>query len=159
MKTLFLLRHASAENASCRVNDLNRRLSAAGRQEARAVSGFIRNRKLDFDLIICSTATRARETMSLALPETVNASFDQRVYETTATQILDLLNALEPAVNTILLVGHNPSLEQLVALMTGAQVRMAPATLVKIDLLAGKWSTLNAGGAKLDWLVEPADIN
>jgi phosphohistidine phosphatase len=158
MKNLFLLRHASAENASCRVNDLNRRLSPAGRDEATALGRFVHSRKLSFDKVICSAATRARETMSLVLGKTSQASFDQRVYEAGATELLDLLRELGAGVNSALLVGHNPSLEQLVYFTTGTMVSMAPATLVKLNLSEKEWSSLEESAATVDWLVRATDV-
>ena len=158
MKTLFLLRHASAENASCRVNDLSRRLSPAGRDEAKALGRFVRNREIAFEKVICSTATRARETTSIVLGKTSPATFDQRVYESGATELLDLLREIPEGVNSVMLVGHNPSLERMVALITGLQVSMAPATLVKIDVEEDDWSILDVSRCNLDWLVRATDL-
>jgi len=152
------LRHASAEDASCRVNDLNRRLSEVGRAEAAALGRFVRNREITFDRVICSTATRARETMSLVIGKTSQASFDQRVYEAKPTDLIDLLREVPEGAKTVLLVGHNPSLEQMAGMITGVQVSMAAGTLLKIDVEGNDWSFGDVSRCNLDWLMRPADL-
>jgi phosphohistidine phosphatase len=161
MKTLFLLRHAKAENGSTGSPDFDRALNDRGRKEAQAVGAFIRKQNLVLDLILSSTAKRARETTELILASanlSVDVGYDQRIYEAGPLRLLEVLSEIEEDHSSVLLVGHNPGMEELLQLLTGRLEHMATGTLAKIDLKAD-WlnQTLETKG-NLDWIVKPKEL-
>lgn len=161
MKTLLLLRHAKPENAVGGLSDFDRALNDRGRREAQAVGKYIQQQKLKLDLLLSSPALRARETTELLISAGGlhgGLRFDQRIYEASSSQLLSLLSEVEAATLSLMLVGHNPGVVDLLEVLTGRTEGMAPATLAKIDLKADKWSTVSAGDGKLDWLVNPNDL-
>ena len=84
MKTLFLLRHAKAQDAAPGSSDLDRTLNERGRQEAQAIGKYLKKQNVTFDLVLCSPAVRARETAELviaAVEIAVTVQYDQRIYE------------------------------------------------------------------------------
>ena len=126
-RKLVLLRHA--KSAWPDVPDHERPLARRGRRDAPAMGRWLRAVGYLPDLVLCSTARRARETWQLAqatLGATPPASFDGRVYEASAMQLLDLIRRAPRTARTLLIVGHDPAVPEL-ALMLAATTPPGPA--------------------------------
>ena len=121
MRELILLRHAHAESASAGQDDHARGLSATGRAEAQAAGDWLRAHGLRPDRVLCSDATRTRETLA-ALGDIGAGELyeDASIYEASPGTLASLADANRDA-ERLLLVGHNPGLEQLAALMHSGQ--------------------------------------
>jgi phosphohistidine phosphatase len=120
-RTLLLMRHA--KSAWPDVPDHDRPLAPRGRRDAPAMGRWLRSVDYIPDRVICSTALRARQTWQLALPalETdPQVSFDDRVYEASASQLLELVRRTSANVRTLLIVGHGPALPDLALTLTAA---------------------------------------
>lgn len=121
MRELILLRHAHAEQADAGQDDARRPLSPTGQQEARDAGAWLRDQGLRPDRVLCSPATRTRQTLEalgdIGSPELRE---DSRIYEASVGDLIALADAHRDA-NRLLLVGHNPGLEQLAALMHSGQ--------------------------------------
>jgi len=160
MKTLFLLRHAAAENAATGLSDHDRALNGRGRQEAQTVGTFLKKQNLTFDFVLCSTARRARDTADLVLSAaelTVSVRYDRRIYEASPLLILEVISEIGAEASAVLLVGHNPGMAELLQLLTGRVERMPTCTLAKIDLNRDAWAEALGSQASLDWIVKPED--
>ena len=155
MKTLLLLRHAKAENAAPGSSDINRSLNERGKIEAQAIGTFIRKQSLTVELVLCSPAVRARETAELVLSAaevTANVRFDQRIYEASPHQLLEVISEVDENKSAVLLVGHNPGMEDLLRALTGREEPLATGTLAKIDFSFDEWSRVAAGKGMLEWI-------
>ena len=121
MRQLILLRHAHAESATAGQDDIARPLSATGLAEARAAGDWLREHGLRPDRVLCSTAARTRETLA-ALGDIGAGEIyeDASIYEASPGTLASLADANRDA-ERLLLVGHNPGLEQLAALMHSGQ--------------------------------------
>jgi phosphohistidine phosphatase SixA len=121
MRELILLRHAHAEPAAAGQDDLSRGLSATGRAEAQAAGDWLREHGLRPDRVLCSPAARARETLA-ALGDIGGGEVyeEAAIYEASPGTLVALADAARDA-ERLLLVGHNPGLEQLAALMHSGQ--------------------------------------
>lgn len=160
MKTLLLLRHAKPENATGGLSDFNRVLNERGQGEAQSVGEFIRKQNLKLDLILSSPALRARETTELAISAAglhCEPRFDQRIYEASSRQLLSVLSEVEAATSSLMVVGHNPALEDLILTLTGRSEPMSPATLAKISLGIDEWIDIKENTGSLDWRVKPVE--
>lgn len=122
MRELILLRHAHAEPAAAGQSDLDRALSAEGHAEAEAAGAWLRENALIPDLVLCSPARRARETLEAVLATIgyVEQRLEDGVYDATPGALAELADSHRQA-GRLLLVGHNPGLEQLAALMHSGQ--------------------------------------
>ena len=122
MRELILLRHAHAETASMGQADLDRPLSAEGLAEAEAAGRWLAAHRLIPDCVLCSPARRTRETLETVLD--VIGYIDQRIepaiYEATPGTLIALADA-NVDVGRLMLVGHNPGLERLAALLHSGQ--------------------------------------
>ena len=111
MGTLVLIRHAKAEPAHS--DDHSRALSARGRLDAAAVGDWLRQRHLRADRVVVSTALRTQQTWELASPEGPAPILDPGLYENTVAHLREVVRVTDAEVETLVLVGHNPSMERL----------------------------------------------
>lgn len=161
MKTLYLLRHAKSSWKDSDLQDFDRPLSGRGREAAPLVGKLIRKRKLRVDLVLCSPAERARQTAALVKESAGLAAgllYDERIYEADAARLLEVVSQAAEAVGTLLLVGHNPGLEELLTFLTGEERRLPTAALACVALDVEKWGKARAGAGRLEWLVRPKDL-
>lgn len=161
MKTLFLLRHAKAENAAPGSSDFDRALQDRGRRDARALGVFIKELALKFDRVLCSNAVRARETAELVLAAAdlwLEVDLDERIYEAPRSKLLEVLAEVQED-NNVLMVGHNPGMEELLRSLTHSVGSMATCAFAKIDLEADQWSEVGDIPGSLDWIVKPEKLN
>ena len=122
MRELILLRHAHAEPANTGQADLDRPLSPEGLAEAEAAGRWLAERGLVPDCVLCSPARRTRETLEAVLAAVgyVDQRLEPRIYDATPGTLAALIDEHRD-VDRLLLVGHNPGLEELAALMHSGQ--------------------------------------
>ena len=145
-----MLRHGKSDWSGGEPDHL-RPLAKRGRRQVPEAGRWLADNIGVIDLAIVSPAERTRETWRLAaaeltVPPTVRE--DDRVYAGTARALLDVLRELPEEVATVVLVGHNPGAEDLVASLTGRWVPMRTSALAVIDL-PGPWSTAGDTAAEL----------
>lgn len=152
MRELILLRHAHAEPAAPGQPDLDRPLSPDGHAEAEAAARWLRQQRLVPDCVLCSPARRTRETLEVVLATLgyVDQRLERAIYEATPGALAALVDA-HAEVDRLLLVGHNPGLERLAALLHSGQSGdyrgMPPAGIAVLEFAAGR--TVEPGAATL----------
>ena len=157
MHELILLRHAEAVPMETAGDDRQRPLSARGEQEAQAAGLWLANHGLRPDRVLCSPARRAGETTWLALAAIDGAPVPQmadEIYDASPGELLALLDQ-QAGAGTVLLVGHNPGIERLVALLVEGrsdEFRGMPPGALAVLHLGG---TLEPGNARLDAFWSP----
>lgn len=152
MRELILLRHAHAEPAENGLADIDRPLSPHGLAEAEAAGRWLLEQRLVPDRVLCSPARRTRETLEAVLGLTgyVEQRLDERVYDATPGTLAALVDE-QRDVERLLLVGHNPGLEQLVALMHSGQsgdYRGMPPGSIAVLEFSGE-AVIEPGAARL----------
>jgi phosphohistidine phosphatase SixA len=122
MRELILLRHAHAEMAGFGQDDIDRPLSRQGLAEAEAAGQWLKAHHLTPDRIVCSSARRARETLEQVLQVTgfIEQRQEPRIYNATPGMLMEVADEHSECAR-LMLVGHNPGLEQLVALLSSGQ--------------------------------------
>ena len=122
MRELILLRHAHAEPAASGQSDLDRPLSSQGLAEAEAAGRWLAEQRLLPDRVLYSPARRTRETLEAVLETLgyVEQRMEPSIYDATPGMLADLVDA-HREVGRLLIVGHNPGFERLVALMYSGQ--------------------------------------
>jgi phosphohistidine phosphatase len=151
-----VLRHAKAEPYGA-VSDRQRSLTGRGRRDAAAVGAWVRARDLAPQAVVCSPAVRTRETLAAVRTASgleMDAFYDERVYDASVDDLLDVVGGLPDDVETVLLVGHNPGCEGLVEALTGEQVTMRTSALAVVTW-SGGWSPPRQGGATLELAATP----
>lgn len=140
-RTLVLLRHAKSDWDGEDPDQL-RPLAERGRRDAPAIGRWLREHAGVIDLALCSPATRARQTWQLATAELDPAPLtreDDRIYAATAQRLLAVVRSLPDAAATVALVGHNPGMSDLAALLTGQSWPMRTAAVALLTW-SGPWS-------------------
>jgi phosphohistidine phosphatase len=158
MKILYLLRHAKSSWDEPALADFDRPLNGRGRRAAPHVAGYMREKGIRPGLVVSSPAVRARQTAELvAGAEGVGApiKFDERIYEAHPLDLWKVVRGADESVGELMLVGHNPGLEELTERLTGEHERLPTAALVRIELRADGWPQVEEGCGRLDWVVTP----
>jgi phosphohistidine phosphatase len=170
MRRLLLLRHAKAERSQPGGRDHDRILAKRGRNDAVAVGGYLVRHKLVPDQALVSTSARTRETWDLvatAFTRPPKPVFDGRIYEASPEAILNSIRETGTAGSTLLVVGHNPGMQQLAAMLIAsgdveARQRLLEdfptSALALISFAAKSWDDLHPMGGRLEHFVTPQTL-
>jgi phosphohistidine phosphatase len=145
MKTLLVLRHAKSSWNDPALDDHERPLNRRGRRDAPRMGELVREYGLMPDVVISSDAVRARltaEAMAEAAHYTGEILLDQDLYMASPDDILSLLRRVRQNAETVMIVGHNPELEELVDQLTGERQDLPTAALAQIVLPIDRWRDL-----------------
>jgi phosphohistidine phosphatase len=168
-RTLTLVRHAKAEQVRGKP-DHDRELAPRGRRDARAIGGWLSDpsRAVVHELTLCSTSERTRQTLEGICAGgalTTDTRFDERIYDASATSLLEVLHAVPDSVRSVMMIGHAPGIPVLATSL--AQSDSGPADVLDrlslgfptsgLAVLAfdGHWSALAAETACLRDFVVP----
>ena len=159
MKTLYLLRHAKSSWKDKTLPDHERPLNSRGRRAAETMSSFLKQEKVKPDLILSSSAVRARDTVDLMMRSVmrgIELRFDERIYGAPLDRLIEVVTQIDKEARSALIVGHNPGLEELLQALTGKTETMPTAALAKITFKTSDWNNIIEGG-ELHWVVRPKD--
>src|SRR5690348_7185120 len=153
--TLMVLRHAKAAGEPG-VNDVQRPLTGRGRRNADAAGQWLLAKGFVPDRVLCSSSRRTRETwervsaaLGAAAPGKSAVMFERRVYDAGAQDLLDLVNEQPDDARRLLMVGHNPASQQLVAWLTGRSDIPFPTSALAVIRVSETWAAVAPGGGKL----------
>ena len=169
MRELLLLRHAKSSREDCSLADLDRPLSGRGRRDAPRMGALMAARGWVPDRAIVSPALRTRQTWELARAAlgTVATRTDETIYEATPEAILAAIRAAPPTARRLIVVGHNPGLGDLSAILASdrsdacamaALREKFPTGALARFVVEAAWRDLSAGGARLTDFVRPGDL-
>lgn len=169
MKSLTLLRHAKSDWTDAVKRDFDRPLNDRGCRAARTMGAYMRREELSFDHVVASPARRVRDTLAeveRGLGATLSVTFDDAVYLASSSTLLELVQDLDDSVARVLLVGHNPGLEELALELAAeadsplrheVEIKYPTATLAEIAFDVDRW--MNASAGKLTRFVRPRDLD
>jgi phosphohistidine phosphatase len=169
VKGLTLLRHAKSEWDAPVAGDFDRPLNGRGRKAARAMGREMRARGLEFDRVVASPAIRIVETMegvAEGYGHRLEADSDPRVYLASVATLLKIVREADDRDQRLLIVGHNPGMEQLALLLTrgGAlrdqlAVKFPTGALAEISLPIARWRDAAEGEGTLARFIRPRDLD
>jgi phosphohistidine phosphatase len=142
-RTLILLRHGKSDWSDPDSDDLARPLARRGRRQAQEAGRWLAATMGSIDLAVVSPAVRTRATWDLAssaLDVTPTVLVDDRVYAASDDELLTVVREIDDAAMTVVLVGHNPGVEDLALTLTGEAVPM-PTSALAVVTVEGSWST------------------
>jgi phosphohistidine phosphatase len=167
-RRIVLFRHAKADWPQ--VNDHERPLAERGRQDAALAGRKLADTGIPFDLTLCSTATRTRETWKHAVqefPRRPKTVYEERIYEASPGELIAVLNETPDDVRNLILVGHNPGVQGLTEVLAGsadgdARERMSrrgfPTAAFAVLSYDGPWKGLEPGTGRLtDYWAPPRE--
>lgn len=171
MKTLTLLRHAKSNWAEPVSRDFDRPLNARGHKAARLIGRALRSDGMEWDAVIASPAVRVVETLASfaeGYGRTLAPAYDQTLYLASTAVLMERIHAADDCVQRLLVVGHNPGLEQIALMLTtddGGHHRAElvdkypTATMAHISLPAGRWGDVVEGSGVLIRFLRPRDLD
>ena len=159
MKTILLLRHGKSSWDAPALPDHERPLAPRGERAARRMGRFLERAGPAPDHILCSPAVRAVETLRHAADAgrwRAPAAVVPGLYGASLDDVLACVRAVDPGVETLLVVGHEPACSETASsLIGGAALRFPTAALACIRLDAAGWDEIRPGLGELLWLVAP----
>ena len=168
MKTLTLLRHAKSGHDPHIARDFDRALNAKGKRAAAMMGQHARSLGLEFGRVVASPAVRVVETIEAfadGYRQTLSPIWDRRVYLASAPTLLDIVVSTPDTDDNLLLIGHNPGLEDLVLMLAaGDELRDAVEQKFPTAALAqlrfdGRWEDCGAALCAITRFVRPRDID
>jgi phosphohistidine phosphatase len=167
MKTLYLLRHAKSSWDDPGLTDHDRPLAPRGRRATKLLAQHLRRDGIAPELVLCSSARRARETfegIAPALGDEAEVHFESELYGATEHDLLERLRAVPDEIESVLLIGHNPAIQALALTLAAAgdeleKIARKYATGALATLaFARSWHELGAASAALEAFVRPKDL-
>jgi len=172
VKKLTLLRHAKSGWDDPVARDFDRPLNARGKRAAHRIGEYLREHDLHYDHVLASPAIRVVETiehLAEGIGETVAPAWDKRIYLASAVSLLDVIQEADDRYDKLLLVGHNPGLEDLVLLMVpdrpGDEARdqieekFPTAAIAEISFAVDRWEDVRPNSGELSLFVRPRDLD
>ncbi|HCI72821.1 MAG: histidine phosphatase family protein [Bacteroidetes bacterium] len=163
MKQILLLRHAKSSWDHPGLDDFDRPLAKRGLKDAPRMGKFLRKIGRTPDLVISSTAQRARETSQLAVEgmkedESI-ITWNSDLYYGSVRDYLKAIQSADGDVERVMIVGHNPKMEDTAGALIGPDrssgIRMPTAALVCVNSYAASWDQVQWGGCELEWMMIP----
>ena len=162
MKTILLLRHGKSDWDADYVGDHARPLADRGEKGARKMGRFLTTARAVPERALSSTAERARQTLAIAAEAggwTGPARLTDALYEATPNTILAEIQGEPDDVDTLVVVGHEPTHSGLVSLLIGGgRVEMKTAAVARIDVEVERWADVEAGRGALAFLLPPSAL-
>jgi len=162
MKTLLLLRHAKSRWKNLSLADHDRPLNSRGKTDAPKMGKFLKTTDLVPDIILCSSAKRAKQTIKGFLEEFPfdgEIIFNRSLYHGSTEDFLDVLHNLEDKINTVMIVGHNPGMEIAIEDLTGHDEFMPTGAIAQLAFRINRWAELDQDlSGQLVALWQPREI-
>ncbi|OYY79523.1 MAG: histidine phosphatase family protein [Sphingomonas sp. 28-62-20] len=171
MKTLTLLRHAKSGWDDPVARDFDRVLNERGQRAAALIGRHMRALGLRYDSVLASPAIRVVQTLDHLVPaygSMAEPIWERRIYLASSATLLDLVHALAADEDRVLLVGHNPGLEDLVLTLaaddgsvarSAVEIKFPTASLAEIAFDVADWRDIDAGSGTLTRFVRPRDLD
>lgn len=167
MHTIYLLRHAKSSWSDSTLPDRERPLAPRGRRDAKRVAEHLLQRRIEPALVLCSTAARTRETLEL-VRRTLGAAlvqFEEGLYAASGEELLERLRTVPEQLASVMLIGHNPGLQDLALVLTSSGAELArleakfpTAALATLAVPHAAWRRLGEGDAELAEFVVPKQL-
>jgi phosphohistidine phosphatase len=167
MKQLYLLRHGKSSWKDISLPDHDRPLAGRGRRASKAMARHLSEKGINPELVLCSTARRARETLdriqqALGAPAIL---VERDLYAASAPALLERLRSVPDSVESVMLIGHNPGLQDLALDLARPSptarelaTKYPTAALATLTFAASSWQELDHEAATLVALVRPRDL-
>jgi phosphohistidine phosphatase len=147
MKRLLIMRHSKSSWKNAHLADMDRPLNERGKRDAQWTGQQLKKRRENPDLILCSPAKRTRSTAKRIAGEleypTDSIQTDDRIYQNKLAMLLSVLKELDDQRQSVMLIGHNPSITELIGFLKRENIEDAPTSAVAAcELDIDKWSQL-----------------
>lgn len=167
VKRLYLLRHAKSAWDDPALRDRERPLAPRGRKAARRVGRWAKKHGVRPQLVVCSNAVRAQQTLQIVRPGLGDPTVwvEVTLYAASAETLLSRVRALPEEIDAAMLVGHNPGLMELLLLLAvqgplrdRARKNLPTGALALLENDVGRWADVSPGAARLTMFILPREL-
>jgi phosphohistidine phosphatase len=168
MKRLYLLRHAKSSWDDPTLADHDRPLAPRGRRAANVMAEHLGREGIAPELVLCSPSRRTRQTLkrlASGLGKNADVLIEPELYAASAAALLEVLHEVPDEVESLMLIGHNPAIQDLALSLagTGSEIprlrsKFPTAALATLEL-SGTWRELAPGSAELVSFVKPKELS
>jgi phosphohistidine phosphatase len=171
MRRLLLFRHSKAERPELGTEDRARPLMERGRRDAARIGAFMAAHALKPDRVLVSPAVRTQETwkhLSTALKPAPAATLNEKLYDATPHAILAAIKDVPASAHTLMVVGHNPGLQELALMLIASgdidarerlHEKLPTSGLVIVDFAFDDWTKLHPQSGRLERFVSPRTLD
>lgn len=168
MKTLYLLRHAHAADGSAQLRDFDRPLDEEGLRDAPLMAGrleqTLRDRQGGIAVIVSSPALRTLTTAQLFARtlqlDAADIISEPQIYMASSSRLLQIIRRIDDRYASVLLVGHNPAISDLVNELSGTSLHdIPPCGMVILQLPIDSWGEADSGEARVSGIACPDDLH
>jgi phosphohistidine phosphatase len=162
-RVLHIARHAKSSWEDQDLPDHDRPLAPRGRKAAKRMAKHLRDEGISPSLVLCSSARRTRETLERVEPGG-DVRVERELYGASASELLDRLRRVPDEIQSVMLIGHNPAVQELALKLAADGDRLAdverkfPTCALATLSVRGRWGELEAGAAELVAFVRPKDL-
>ena len=154
MKTLLVMRHAKSDWTVPGQSDFERTLNDRGLRDLPRMSCVLRAWG-EPEHILSSSAARARDTAERIVADAEAIRFDDRLYLADPQTLTSVVQQTDGGVESVLVVAHNPGLEDWIGELCGCRLRLPTAALACLQLDLRRWGELCSGNGQLQWFIIP----
>jgi phosphohistidine phosphatase len=168
VKRLYLLRHAKSSWDDPTLADHDRPLAPRGRRAAKVMAKHLERKGIAPELVLCSPSTRTRQTLRRIAPglgKKANVQIEPELYAASAPVLFDVLHEVPDEVESVMLIGHNPGIQDLALSLASAgpestrvRGKFPTAALATLEF-NGSWRELAPASAELVSLAKPKELS
>ena len=159
MKKIILIRHAKSDWNNYLLPDYDRPLAERGLRDATQMAASLKKRGIQIDLICSSTAQRAKQTTLLSAGvlgySESKIHWEKSLYHASASHLLHFIQSQSDQVQTLVLIGHNPGLTELIVRLGVNLDNLPTAGQFAFSVLSKEWKDLSAATCKFEWWDSP----
>ena len=162
MKSIIIFRHGKSDWDATYDRDHDRPLSKRGFKAAIKMGKYLDKINQIPDQVISSSATRTKNTAELAIKHgnwNSKYSIESKIYGGSSETLLELVHLLDNEVNSICLVGHEPTCSSFISLCTYHSQRFKTASMAKLNFRSDTWNKIEFGTGALDWIKSPKELS
>ena len=159
---LFLLRHAKSSWDDPSFADHDRPLAPRGRKAAKRIGAYMRREQIPIALVLCSSASRAQQTLDLVAPPGA-IRIERELYGATSAELFGRLRRVPDEIHEVMLIGHEPAIRDLAVQLIGPRSELAdrkfPTGALATLTFTGPWSALGPDQAMLAAFITPTELS
>ena len=162
MKSIIIFRHGKSDWNATYDRDHDRPLSKRGFKAAIKMGKYLAKINQIPNQVISSSSTRTKNTAKLAIKHgnwDSKYSIESKIYGGSSETLLELVHLLDNEINSICLVGHEPTCSSFISLCTFHSQRFTTASMAKINFKSNTWNKIEFGDGTLDWIKSPKELS
>ena len=159
MKKIFFLRHAKSSWSDFSLKDFDRPLSTRGIQDAKLMGNYFKAKNIDLDIVISSPSKRTKETLEHFFSNNApQIDYEKSLYHAHLDDILSVVTISNEEINSIMIVGHNPSMHEVTEYLSAEFLPKYPTCGLACLTYEGEWKDLRSSCCKLKFFKMPREL-